>query len=121
MTDQLHPDPFAPTDPWAEDWRDSAACATEDPNKMQPDVATPAQLQTALEVCDSCPVWDECRELAETTDAYGVHAGEWYGDPPADPTTELCDWCGEVERRATASYCSTTCRVRAHRARALSA
>lgn len=109
------------TDPGAEDWRHRAACATEDPNRMQPEVATPAQVQAALEVCDGCPVLAQCEQLAEQTNAYGVHAGRWWGDPPSDPTVELCDWCGEGERRASASYCSTTCRVRAHRARALSA
>lgn len=103
-------------------WRDRAACLDEDPDRMQPEVATPAQLDAALSVCTGCPVWDECRELAESTDAYGVHGGKWYGAPPANPERELCDWCREAEvPRAGASYCSTTCRVRAHRARALSA
>lgn len=103
------------------DWRAAANCLQTDPNTMQPEVATPDEVAMALRLCDGCPVRRQCRELAESqVGAYGVHAGEWFGDPPANPAMVQCGWCGDdmdPGPRRTRTYCSTGHRVAAFRAR----
>lgn len=109
------------------DWRALAACRDEHPDRMQPEVATPEQVADALSVCDRCPLesWTKCRELATgQVGPYGVHAGQWWGDPPNSPLVVTCEWCGTdvLGTQDTQRYCGTRCRVAAHRARqALSA
>jgi WhiB family redox-sensing transcriptional regulator len=70
-----------------DDWRDRAACRTEDPDLFFPVGTTgPAllQIEEAKSVCRRCPVRDQCLEWALDT---GQNIGVWGG------TTEL-------ERRA---------------------
>jgi hypothetical protein len=106
-----------------DDWRRWARCRSEDPNTMQPEVATVDQLEDAMRVCVGCPVRRECRDLAERYgSAYGVHDGEWFGPLPADPSAGRCEWCQgpvvtDAGHQATARYCRGRCRVAAHRAR----
>lgn len=112
-----------------DEWRDDAACLTEDPNKMQPERATEAEVAAAKRVCAGCPVWRECRDLATEQrtaygSAYGVHAGEWYGDHPVWEVERECelDGCGVVFRterdgNRQARFCSPKHRVAAARSR----
>lgn len=116
----LTPDPFLTLDP-DEHWQDLAQCVGVDPEAMQPEVATPAEVARAVRVCTGCPVAVECRQLAEDQPgAYGVHAGAWWGPTPANPATVPCGWCAQdmaAGPRGTALYCGATCRKRAERAR----
>lgn len=104
------------------DWRARANCRDTDPNDMQPEVATPAEVRTAMALCDGCDVRRECRDLADGQNlgAYGIHAGRWYGEPPRNPALIQCGWCGDdmdPGERGTREYCWATCRKRAQRAR----
>lgn len=110
------------TENTTDDWRHQAACADADPELFQPEVATQEQIDaTIAEYCDHCPVRQQCLELAlaQAGGAYGIHGGRWFGDAPRNPAAEQCSWCGEDmdAERTTAAYCSTRCRVAAHRAR----
>lgn len=101
-------------------WQLRAACRDEDPNRMQPEVASQAEVDAAMAHCYGCPVWEQCEDLAlSQAHTYGIHAGAWWGDPPRDPAADHCSWCGDAmdSERSTASYCSSRCRVAAHRAR----
>lgn len=104
----------------ARDWRARAYCLDVDPEDMQPEVATPEDVELAKRVCLGCPVWRECRELANSQvgGAYGIHNGVWYGEPPRLPERE-CEHCGEVfaVQRSTAAYCGANCRQAARRAK----
>lgn len=105
-------------------WQQLARCRNEDPEFMQPEFATPEQVEEAKAVCIGCEVRVQCRELAKGQPAaYGVHAGEWWGEGPRRPKLRACGWCeGEMDdAAASAEYCSTRCRVAAHRARRKSA
>lgn len=100
-------------------WRDDANCRDTDPNTMQPESATADELAAAFRVCTGCPVLEQCRQLAEDQlGAYGIHAGTWWGDLPANPEVPVCQWCLEQPAKGTrATYCSTRCQVAAWRAR----
>lgn len=112
-----------------DDWRDSASCLSVDPNIMQPEVAAPEDIAAAIRVCDGCPVWTDCRRLAESqrsdTDdqlhgAYGVHAGEWWGPTPALPGGLPCGWCGTPvtpSKSRPRKFCSDSCRYASRDAR----
>lgn len=88
----------------SEHWQDWARCRNEDPNVMQPEVATAEQIAEAIAVCNGCPVLEQCRASAlaqrspETgkNTAYGVWAGEWLGDKPRTPAAEVCSTCGDA-------------------------
>ncbi|MEU4052576.1 WhiB family transcriptional regulator [Streptomyces olivaceus] len=70
-----------------DDWREHAACRTEDPDLFFPIGTTgPAALQTeqAKAVCRTCPVREQCLRWALDT---GQTLGVWGGT-------------GELERRA---------------------
>jgi hypothetical protein len=107
-------------------WMDRANCLGVDPNLMQPERATEAEVAAAKAVCAGCPVLEQCRAHAEAqTPAYGVHAGEWWGDEPVWQIDKRCEYteCGAVFRvdRDTrvgqrARFCSGRCRVASHRA-----
>lgn len=106
------------------DWRHRANCRGADPDFMAPEAATPDDLAAALGMCVNCPVSRECDALrAEQAEPYGVWAGEWFGDPPANPELSQCQWCGDdIEngsRGVARVYCGGTCRQRARRARLL--
>lgn len=61
------------------DWRDRAACATEDPDLFFPvgtGEASVLQTQQAKAVCQRCPVTSTCLDWALTT---GQNAGVWGG------------------------------------------
>lgn len=101
-----------------EDWRGRAQCLDLDPNTMQPDVASPAEVEAAMRVCVGCPVLEQCDQLrASQREPYGVFAGKWWGDPPRNPDVTWCGWCGGSTGTAKRSYCSTRCQVAAWRAR----
>lgn len=124
---ELDPDPFiyAITPELDLAWQDQAQCLGVDPNDMQPAEADAETIAVAARVCRGCPVIEQCRELAEgQLGAYGIHAGKWYGEPPAIPSVS-CAWCGDEVPNApggrTRLYCSTTHRVEAFKARQLSA
>jgi hypothetical protein len=112
------------------DWRDDAQCLGLDPDRMQPEVATTEDVEAAKRVCGKgtflqCPVLRECLELALSQrapesgqiTAYGVHAGEWFGESPRLPE-RACDHCGELfpVQRSTARFCKAACRQAAGRA-----
>lgn len=105
-------------------WQRDASCRDEDPNRMQPERATPEQVEEAKEVCIGCPVRERCRQLAESQAApYGIHDGEWFG---ADPLPlAVCTWCGEElaeqETGRPRIYCSSRCKDAAKYARMLAA
>lgn len=106
------------TDPADRDWRDRANCLQVDPDDMQPEVATPEDVELARRVCAFCPVRVECKALADGQyEAYGIHAGEWYGEAPRLPERE-CEHCGELfaVQRSTARFCSANHRQAARRA-----
>jgi hypothetical protein len=95
--------------------------------EMQPDRAGPNEVATLLRVCQGCPMWGDCREIAQSqTDPYGVHAGQWWGEPPAKPMAVACAWCdgpmGEdtqthPARTSRGLYCKDACRRMAWRAK----
>jgi hypothetical protein len=97
----------------------AANCRGVDPDTMQPEAATPDELEQAMRFCVGCPVAAECRDLAEgQTYAYGIHAGKWYGAPPVNPEVVQCRWCGgDVPGSVAREYCGSTCRNAAWRAR----
>jgi len=67
-----------------DDWRDRAACRTEDPELFFPIGNTgPAllQIEQAKAVCFGCPVRDECLEWALDT---GPLMGVWGGTSELD-------------------------------------
>lgn len=106
-------------------WQD-ATCVRlgVDPNAMQPDEATHAEVAEAIDLCGNCPLFDLCRERADSQGdaAYGVHAGQWWGDEPVWLVERECahEECGETFRSAQERprrFCSPRCRVAAHRAR----
>lgn len=104
-------------------WQQLARCRNEDPDSMQPERATPDEVEAALAVCSGCPVIEQCRQLAESQPgAYGVHAGEWWGDPPHSPLVKPCAWCGgDMDNDPLGrprEYCSKAHREAARRARA---
>jgi hypothetical protein len=109
-----------------EHWMDRAACLGVDPNLMQPERATEAEVRVAKAVCGDCPVRLQCLEHAKAQlPAYGVHAGQWFGEPPVWQIDKRCEYaeCGALFRvdRDTrvgqrARFCSGRCRVAAHRA-----
>jgi len=114
-----------PPIPADRDWRDEAACLSTDPDAMQPESATPAELELAMSVCLGCPVLAQCEQLAEDqAGAYGIHAGKWYGEPPRNPDLS-CQWCEAPLTQAPTGqvpkYCSASCRKLAFRARTVSA
>jgi WhiB family redox-sensing transcriptional regulator len=79
-----------------DNWRDRAACRTEDPDLFFPVGTTgPAllQIEEAKSVCRGCPVRDDCLEWALET---GQDIGVWGG------LTEL-ERRALRRRRATAS------------------
>ena len=123
------------------EWMDRAVCLTVDPEVMQPERATKAEVARALALCGPCPVWRQCRDLAKSQQsshgiagAYGVHAGEWWGPDPAwvSAGPELVDrecervGCDRVfrttpEGRHSARFCGGPCRSAAYRERQKSA
>lgn len=102
-------------------WVKLGNCRATDPATMQPEVATPDEVETAKAVCHGCPVFDQCRtEARADSGAYGVWAGDWYGQPPRDPSRRPCQWCaGDLPEDAgpAARYCGDACRQAASRAR----
>lgn len=100
------------------EWMDDAKCLTTDPNFMQPERATHADVEAAKRLCVGCPVIDQCRVFAESqAGAYGVHAGEWFGPDPVW-LDGICESCGESFVRVGAQrFCSDRCRKRANRAK----
>lgn len=112
-----------------EDWRTRAQCGGAGV-EMQPDRATEAEVMEARRVCPGCPVWDQCRGLADSQmpGTYGVHAGEWWGPDPVWLVDRVCEHgpC-EVSFRAERDtnrgqrFCSPAHRVAASRSRELSA
>lgn len=61
------------------DWRDRAACRGEDPELFFPvgrdDVDRP-EIDAAKEICDRCPVLDECLDYAlQTRQPEGIWGG----------------------------------------------
>ena len=117
MTTYL-PDPTGP-------WQDRAQCRDVDPDTMQPEEATPEQLTEALSTCLGCPVRSECltsaleQQADESSEAYGIWAGKWWGVLPRVPGSRACGWCGSQMNpmRSTATYCGGGCRSKAHHAR----
>lgn len=105
--------------PVERDWRSAANCLEVDPESMQPEVATPEDVQLAKRVCIGCPVRTECREMARNQPggAYGIHDGTWYGEEPRLPERE-CEHCGALfpVQRSTARFCSAAHRQAAGRA-----
>jgi len=104
------------------EWMDQAACLGEDPDRMQPEVATDDEVaQTIADNCARCPVMEECAQLAvsQVPGAFGIHGGQWFGEPPKRPGAAHCGWCGRVmaSERSTSRYCGGACRVNAYRAR----
>ncbi|EGG46991.1 MULTISPECIES: WhiB family transcriptional regulator [Streptomyces] len=80
-----------------DNWRDRAACRTEDPDLFFPVGTTgPAllQIEEAKSICRGCPVREQCLEWALET---GQDIGVWGG------TTELERRALKRRRRATAS------------------
>lgn len=108
----------------AENWQARANCRDEDPERMQPEVATRAAVEDAKLVCTGCPVFDQCKALADSqlSGAYGIHAGKWYGQYPR-VVDAACEWCTQPipdpngANRATRRFCSDNCRKKAKRAR----
>lgn len=106
-------------------WQTLARCRNEDPDSMQPERATTAEVADALMVCNGCPVLEQCAELAAGQMlAYGIHAGRWYGPHPVWEVERTCahEPCAatfrtEAEGNRTATFCSARCRVAAYRAR----
>jgi hypothetical protein len=104
------------------DWSE-ATCVRlgVDPDTMQPEAASADEIAQAIAVCEHCPLWNECRDLAESQfpDAYGVHAGKWWGPKPASRLVVRCQWCGtDVETdRTSVRYCGPGCRMEARNAR----
>jgi WhiB family redox-sensing transcriptional regulator len=53
-------------------WRSKAACRTRDPEIW----FTPARVKEAKEICQDCPVLEQCRQVAvRCRDKWGVRAG----------------------------------------------
>jgi hypothetical protein len=106
-------------EPGDRDWRDHAACLEVDPESMQPEVATPEDVELAKRVCIGCPVRLDCRALADSqAEAYGIHDGRWYGEAPKLPERQ-CEHCGNSfpVQRNSATYCGARCRQAARRAK----
>lgn len=58
------------------EWREGALCATSDPEVFFPEKADTAAADIAKQVCDSCPVVNECLSHALN---YGERFGVWGG------------------------------------------
>lgn len=72
------------------DWRNQAACRSQDPELFFPIGTTDralAQLQRAKAVCQSCPVREPCLEWALRSEPIGQESG-------------VCAGLSEAERRA---------------------
>lgn len=107
-------------------WQNDARCfqLKTDPDVMQPEKATRAEVAAAKAICGSCEVRDQCRAHAESQEpsAYGIHGGEWFGDDPVWMVDRECDHCGTTfrgfEKRTQTRYCSRAHAQAALRARA---
>lgn len=107
-------------------WMDRAQCLRVDPNLMQPERATEADVAYAKGVCGGCPAFLDCLAHAKAQEpAYGVHAGQWFGPPPVWQVEKVCEnaECGaefrvdrDTRQGVRARFCSTKCRVASHRA-----
>ncbi len=72
-----------PSKPESGDWRESAVCASTDPDIFYPGSGRPGRLQKsnpevrlAVALCETCPVIQECRNYAITNgETYGVWGG----------------------------------------------
>lgn len=112
-----------------DNWQNRAQCYTRgvDPALMQPDAATRAEVEEAKAVCVGCPVLAECRRHAEDQadgvpdslrEAYGVHAGEWFGPNPLWMAEGVCVECDgpfrarEKSGREAPKFCGDLCRGR---------
>jgi WhiB family redox-sensing transcriptional regulator len=72
------------------DWRNGAACRTEDPELFFPIGTTDralAQLQKAKAVCHACPVQEPCLQWALSSEPIGQESG-------------VCAGLSETERRS---------------------
>ena len=72
------------------DWRNSAACRTQDPELFFPIGTTDralAQLDKAKAVCHSCPVQQRCLQWALSSEPLGQESG-------------VCAGLSETERRS---------------------
>jgi WhiB family redox-sensing transcriptional regulator len=70
-TDQRENDP-------GEDWRNDAACLTEDPELFFPNPSDLSGIEAAKAVCRRCHVIDQCAAFALTPGAL-QHDGIWGG------------------------------------------
>lgn len=117
------------TGPGSAEWMDRAKCLAVAPDSMQPDRATVEEVAEAKALCAGCPVLLECRSHARAqAGAYGVHAGEWWGEEPVWVVERTCAGPGcsktfrtEANGQRAALCCSSRCRVARHRAQAVSA
>jgi hypothetical protein len=100
-----------------DDWQNRARCRQEAPGTMHPDHATEQDIAEAIAVCTGCPVVEQCRAAAEDHDAYGVWAGEWWGEPPVLEVERTCAHCGVLFRdpggRRPRRFCTHVCKVAA--------
>ena len=65
-----------PTTPRAADWRDAAACRTEDPELFFASEHNPKSVNEARRICRACPSRPACLTTAYTDDdQWGIHAG----------------------------------------------
>ena len=110
-----------------QDWQDSAACASVDPELFYPEAG--GSVAYAKRVCRSCPVTAECLEYAlEIGDTWGVWGGKsvsqreaLMGAPESQPAVRLCmrglhAMAGE---NLTGSGSCRACKQAAERARRL--
>ena len=81
---------------------------------MFPRKGANADARRAREVCEGCPVFDECRRAARFTSAMrvGIWAGKSSKERRADPLLRSCSWCGTVMESPGPGqhYCSDPCR-----------
>lgn len=65
-------------DSGGDDWRDRAACLTEDPElffPVGPDRRNERQIELAKQVCARCLVQEQCLEFALRTNQEGIWGG----------------------------------------------
>lgn len=103
-------------------WRNHANCRDVDPEVMQPEHATPDQVEQAASVCRGCPVFAQCdAERRAQLYPFGMWAGQWFGDLPV-ARAAACGDCGKELppnpwKGRPRQWCNSTCRKRALRKR----
>lgn len=100
------------------EWRQAAACRGLDPEMFFAGRGENDTYESAIAVCATCPVVEECREHAVERD---IRKGVWGGGSAHRlhvKGARLCRWCSArftVERRGQV-YCGEECSTEGRRA-----